>query len=61
MSGRAGRRGLDKTGTVIIIADEAPEVRDFSRFRLHSTTLIHSLLRGSYRVLRICYSVNRQN
>ncbi len=40
MSGRAGRRGLDPTGTVIIVAnDECPEVR-----RLCFSPLLHALL-----------------
>jgi antiviral helicase SKI2 len=37
MAGRAGRRGLDPTGTVIIVAnDSLPEVR----FKLHFRCLL---------------------
>jgi antiviral helicase SKI2 len=42
MAGRAGRRGLDPTGTVLIIAgDELPEVRFYTG--LHLLFLITSL------------------
>lgn len=40
MSGRAGRRGLDPTGTVIIVAnDECPEVRRYYTWIIYSLTL----------------------
>lgn len=41
MAGRAGRRGLDPTGTVIIVAnDNIPEVQSYESF--HFTILRYS-------------------
>jgi antiviral helicase SKI2 len=39
MAGRAGRRGLDTTGTVVIVAgDELPDVRVTLHLRVHVLT-----------------------
>lgn len=41
MAGRAGRRGLDTTGTVILLCkDDVPELSDLHRMMLASATLL---------------------
>ena len=46
MSGRAGRRGLDKTGTVIILCKaDVPEIADIQKMMMVCTSLI-SYYRG---------------
>lgn len=49
MAGRAGRRGLDKTGTVIIVChDEVPEERDLKHVIVGSPTRLESQFRLTY-------------
>jgi len=49
MAGRAGRRGLDKIGTVILICrDELPEESDLKRVIVGSATRLESQFRLTY-------------
>ncbi|KAL2486377.1 ATP-dependent RNA helicase SKI2 [Abeliophyllum distichum] len=49
MSGRAGRRGLDKIGTVIVMCrDEIPEERDLKHVIVGSATRLESQFRLTY-------------
>ena len=49
MAGRAGRRGLDKIGTVIVICrDELPEESDLKRVIVGSATRLESQFRLTY-------------
>lgn len=49
MAGRAGRRGLDKTGTVIVMCrDEIPEERDLKHVIVGSPTRLESQFRLTY-------------
>lgn len=55
MAGRAGRRGLDTTGTVIItFGEELPEVRELneSPISLRLIDIFHSTVGGSLRTFR---------
>ena len=46
MAGRAGRRGLDKTGTVIILVKgDLPEISDLQRMMLGKPTKLDSKFR----------------
>ncbi|KAM0746373.1 translation repressor [Meredithblackwellia eburnea MCA 4105] len=52
MSGRAGRRGLDKTGTVIIVADqEVPDSIDLREMLLGQPTKLQSQFRLTYSMI----------
>ncbi|KAL6967624.1 Antiviral helicase ski2 [Sarracenia purpurea var. burkii] len=49
MAGRAGRRGLDKIGTVVIMCrDEIPEESDLKRAIVGSATRLESQFRLTY-------------
>lgn len=49
MAGRAGRRGLDKTGTVIVMCrDEVPDENDLRRIIVGSATRLESQFRLTY-------------
>ncbi|KAK6935765.1 Ski2, N-terminal domain [Dillenia turbinata] len=49
MAGRAGRRGLDKIGTVIVMCrDEIPDERDLKRVIVGSATKLESQFRLTY-------------
>ncbi|XP_023525002.1 DExH-box ATP-dependent RNA helicase DExH11 isoform X2 [Cucurbita pepo subsp. pepo] len=49
MAGRAGRRGLDKIGTVIVMCrDEIPEEKDLKRVIVGSATKLESQFRLTY-------------
>lgn len=49
MSGRAGRRGLDKIGTVVVMCrDEIPEERDLKLVIVGSATKLKSQFRLTY-------------
>ncbi|XP_015873935.3 DExH-box ATP-dependent RNA helicase DExH11 isoform X3 [Ziziphus jujuba] len=49
MAGRAGRRGLDKIGTVIVMCrDEIPEERDLKHIMVGSATRLESQFRLTY-------------
>ncbi|XP_058099554.1 DExH-box ATP-dependent RNA helicase DExH11 isoform X2 [Magnolia sinica] len=52
MAGRAGRRGLDKIGTVIVLCrDEIPEESDLSRVMVGSPTRLESQFRLTYTMI----------
>lgn len=49
MAGRAGRRGLDKTGTVVVMCrDEVPDESDLRRVICGSATRLESQFRLTY-------------
>lgn len=49
MAGRAGRRGLDKTGTVVVMCrDEVPDESDLRRIIVGSATRLESQFRLTY-------------
>jgi antiviral helicase SKI2 len=49
MAGRAGRRGLDKTGTVVVMCrDEVPDESDLRRVIVGSATRLESQFRLTY-------------
>lgn len=49
MAGRAGRRGLDKTGTVVVLCrDEIPEENDLKHVIVGSATRLESQFRLTY-------------
>ncbi|KAL1222056.1 DExH-box ATP-dependent RNA helicase DExH11 [Cardamine amara subsp. amara] len=49
MAGRAGRRGLDKTGTVVVMCrDEVPDESDLKRIIVGSATRLESQFRLTY-------------
>ncbi|XP_010256687.1 PREDICTED: DExH-box ATP-dependent RNA helicase DExH11 [Nelumbo nucifera] len=52
MAGRAGRRGLDKIGTVVIMCrDEIPEERDLRHVTVGSATRLESQFRLTYTMI----------
>lgn len=52
MAGRAGRRGLDKIGTVVVLCrDEIPEDRDLKRVMVGSPTRLESQFRLTYTMI----------
>lgn len=52
MAGRAGRRGLDKIGTVVVLCrDEIPEERDLERVMVGSPTRLKSQFRLTYTMI----------
>ncbi|XP_077238807.1 RNA helicase, ATP-dependent, SK12/DOB1 protein isoform X2 [Tasmannia lanceolata] len=52
MAGRAGRRGLDKIGTVIVMCrDEIPDERDLNRVMVGSATKLESQFRLTYTMI----------
>ncbi|KAF8396881.1 hypothetical protein HHK36_018516 [Tetracentron sinense] len=52
MAGRAGRRGLDKIGTVVVMCrDEIPEERDLKHVILGSATRLESQFRLTYTMI----------
>ena len=49
MAGRAGRRGLDKIGTVVVMCrDEIPEEKDMKNVMIGSATRLESQFRLTY-------------
>lgn len=49
MSGRAGRRGLDKIGTVVVLCrDEIPDEKDLEHVIVGSATKLKSQFRLTY-------------
>ncbi|KAK2177245.1 hypothetical protein NP493_610g00000 [Ridgeia piscesae] len=52
MTGSAGRRGLDVTGTVIILCKgDVPEMADLRKIMLGKTTLLQSQFRLTYSII----------
>jgi len=52
MAGRAGRRGLDETGTVILLCKgDVPEMSDFNKMMLGRVTMLESQFRLTYSMI----------
>ena len=52
MAGRAGRRGLDKTGTVILLCKgDVPEMSDLNKMMLGRVTMLESQFRLTYSMI----------
>jgi len=60
MAGRAGRRGLDATGTVILLCKgDVPEISDLNKMMLGRVTLLESQFRLTYSMILNLLRVER--